>query len=147
MKRRLQLKRLLGVCMMLVCAIQLQAQVKTISGTVTSADDGTPLPGISVTVQGASTGTATDAQGKYTLSIPSERAKIVFSGIGFTNQTVSVNNRSVISVPLAKDTKQLSDIVVTALGISKQKKTVGFATQELAKKDLSLFLLAKRFSI
>jgi TonB-linked SusC/RagA family outer membrane protein len=125
------------MCMILICAIQLKAQVKTISGTITSVEDGAPLQGISVIVQGASSGTSTDAQGKYTLSVPSAKAKIVFSGIGVARQTVSVDNRSVISIALDKDTKQLSDVVVTALGIAKQKRTVAFATQELSKKDLT----------
>src|SRR5215218_6575962 len=114
MKRRSLLTRLLSICLVLVCAIQLQAQVKTISGTITSADDGTPVPGVSVVVQGASTGTSTDVNGKYTLSVPSEKAKIIFSGVGFIDQAVNVNNKSVVSVALAKDAKQLTDVVVTA---------------------------------
>ena len=136
MKSKLQPKRLLGICVLLICAIQLEAQIKTVSGTVTSADEGVPLSDVSVMVQGASTGAVTDARGKYTLSVPDGKTKIVFSYIGFNPQTIDVNNRSVINMALAGDTKLLGEIVVTALGITKQKKAVGFSTQELAKKDL-----------
>jgi TonB-linked SusC/RagA family outer membrane protein len=136
MKRRLQLKRLISIFLILISSIPLQAQVKTVTGTITSAEDGSPLSGISVIVQGASSGTSTDAYGRYTLSVPSANSKIVFSGVGFVSQTANVNNRSTISLTLSKDTKQLSEVTVTALGVTKAKRTVGFATQELSKKDL-----------
>ena len=136
MKIRVQPKRLLGIIMILFSVIQLQAQTKTISGTITSAEDGTPLPGISVIVEGAASGTSTDAYGKYTLSVPSDREKVIFSGIGVASQTVNVSNRSTISLTLSKDTRQLSEVTVTALGVTKAKRTVGFATQELSKRDL-----------
>jgi TonB-linked SusC/RagA family outer membrane protein len=136
MKIRVQPKRLLGIIMILFSVIQLRAQTKTISGTITSAEDGTPLPGISVIVEGAASGTSTDAYGKYTLSVPSDRAKVIFSGIGVASQTVNVSNRSNISLTLSKDTRQLSEVTVTALGVTKAKRTVGFATQELSKRDL-----------
>ena len=136
MKRKLQPKRLLGICLMLFCAIHLQAQIKTVSGTVKSAEDGVPLSGVSVMVQGSSSGTVTDAKGKFSLSVPNGKAKIVLSYSGFTPQTIDINNKSNIDIALFSDTKQLGEVVVTALGIVKQKRAVSFATQGLSRKDL-----------
>ncbi|MEP6950854.1 MAG: TonB-dependent receptor plug domain-containing protein, partial [Ginsengibacter sp.] len=137
MKRKLQLRRILLICTMLIAMINLQAQNQTVSGTVTSAEEGVPLSGVSVMALGASSGTTTDNTGKYSLHVPNGKAKIVFSYTGFVDQTISVNNRSVIHTVLTRDTKQLSEVVVTALGITKEKKAVGFSTQELSKKDLT----------
>ena len=136
MKRKLQPKRILLVCLLLISVITLQAQKHPVSGTVTS-EDGVPLAGVSVMAQGALSGTTTDSKGNFSLSVPNGKAKIVISYTGFINQTISVNGKSVVNTTLARDTKQLSEVVVTALGITKQKKAVGFATQELAKKDLT----------
>ncbi|MBS1575761.1 MAG: SusC/RagA family TonB-linked outer membrane protein [Bacteroidetes bacterium] len=137
MKRKMQLKRLLlGFCLMLICALQLHAQTKKISGTVIS-DEGSPLSKVSVTVQGASSGTTTDEQGRFTINVPPGKTKLVFSYTGFISQTMNIGNNSIIDITLARDTKQLSDVVVTALGVTKQKKSLGYATQELSKRDLT----------
>ena len=137
MKRKLPSKRILLICIILISMVKLQAQRHTVTGSVTSAEDGAPLPGVSVMAQGALSGTTTDNKGNYSLSVPNGKAKIVFSSTGFINQTISVSGKSAINLALTRDTKQLSEVVVTALGITKQKKAVGFATQELAKKDLT----------
>ncbi|HEX5025459.1 MAG TPA: SusC/RagA family TonB-linked outer membrane protein, partial [Agriterribacter sp.] len=115
----------------------LQAQKKTVSGTVRTAEEGLPLPGVSVVVQGDQSSSAvTDDQGKFSLVVSTGTAKIIFSYTGFIIQTIDVNNRSVINLVMNKDTKELGEVVVTALGVTKQKKAVTFSTQELAKKDL-----------
>ena len=137
MKRK-KLPKLLFVSIMLLgVAFQLQAQTKMVSGTIISEEDGKPLPRVSVVVQGTNSGTATNEMGKYTISVPSGKSKIVVSHAGFVIQTIDVGNRSVIDVTLVSEAKQLTDIVVTALGVNKQKKALTFATQELAKKDLT----------
>src|SRR5579862_2988687 len=137
MKRKLPLRRILLICAMLIAMINLQAQKQTVSGIVTSAEEGTPLAGVSVMALGASSGAVTGNDGKFSLSLPHGKAKIIFSYSGFVSQTISVSSRSVINTALARDTKQLSEVVVTALGITKEKKAVGFSTQELSKKDLT----------
>ena len=91
-----------------------------ISGTVTSQDDGMPLPGVTVLVSGTSQGTATDFDGNYILENVSGDATLVFSYIGYKTQEVQVNNRSVIDVALAGDAAQLDEIVVT--GYSRERK-------------------------
>src|SRR6266487_5312400 len=137
MKRKFQLKSIIFILSTLIYVTSLQAQDKTVSGTVSNQDDGLPLPGVTITVMETSKHFITDAKGKYTLSIPNGKAKIVFSYAGYSTQTMDVNNRSVINVALISSTKQLTDVVVTALGITKEKRTVGYSTQELAKKDLT----------
>ena len=115
----------------------LHAQVKTVSGTVTSVEEGIPLAGVTVTVQGTSSATVTDDKGNFRLEVPAGKTQIDFSFTGFVLQTIDIKNKSAINVALTKDTKQLGEVIVTALGITKQKKALGFSTQELAKKDLT----------
>ena len=81
-------------------------QEMQVSGTVTSAEDNTPLPGVSIAVKGGTTGTVTDGEGRYQLTAPGN-ATLVFSYIGFTAQEVPVNNQSQLNVKMAVDQKQL----------------------------------------
>ena len=90
----------------------------TITGTVTDGD-GEPLPGVSVMVKGATQGTATDANGAYTLTVPNENATLVFSFIGFVKQELTVGGRRTINVMLADDTLQLDEVVVVGYGTQK----------------------------
>ncbi|WEK19394.1 MAG: SusC/RagA family TonB-linked outer membrane protein [Candidatus Pedobacter colombiensis] len=113
------------------------AQDRTITGTVTAKDDGLPLPGVSVKVVGTSIGTSTDANGKYALKIASGPASIVFSSIGYLQQVVSVGSSNVVNVVLATDSKQLGEVVVTALGIKRETKALGYAAQSVKGEDLT----------
>jgi TonB-linked SusC/RagA family outer membrane protein len=99
----------------------------TVSGTVTSKGDGMPLPGVNVLVKGTAAGTTTDSNGKYTITADSENAVLVFSFIGYSSQEVAIGNRTTIDVVLEDDITQLSEVVVTALGITKETRKVGFA--------------------
>ena len=112
------------------------AQDKSISGTVTTSDDGSALPGVNIIVKGTLTGTTTDSNGKYTLRAPDD-ATLVFSFIGYGAQEVAVSGRTIVDVPMDVDIKSLSEVVITAFGIEKEKKAIGFSTQELAQKDLT----------
>jgi TonB-linked SusC/RagA family outer membrane protein len=89
------------------------AQSRTITGKVTSADDGQPLPGVSVKVLGTSTGAQTSAAGTYSLSIPNGAKTLEFSFVGFTTTRVSISGSSTYDVKLGLDGKQLSEVVVT----------------------------------
>ena len=136
MKRKLLPKRLFIFCSLLISVTGLFAQQQTVSGVVTSGDEKIPLSGVSVTVQGAS-GTVTDNNGRYTLKVPSANSKISFSYTGYILQSVDVNNKSTLNIELNRDPKQLGEVVVTALGVTKQKRSLGYSTQELAKRDLT----------
>ncbi|HEY6978468.1 MAG TPA: TonB-dependent receptor plug domain-containing protein, partial [Chitinophagaceae bacterium] len=137
MKRKFEFKSIIFICIMLLYITCLQAQDKTVSGTVSNGDNGLPLEGVTVAVVETAKHAVTDAKGKYNLSIPNGKTKIVFSFTGYTTQTIDVGDKTVINVTLTSNANQLTDVTVTALGITKQKRTIGYATQELAKKDLT----------
>jgi TonB-linked SusC/RagA family outer membrane protein len=103
------------------------AQSRTISGTVTSAEDGSTLPGVSVTVQGSSVGTQTNANGFYTLSVPADARALVFSYLGFTSQTVNIGNSTTINVSLMSDAQTLEDVVVVGYGTTTKESFTGSA--------------------
>lgn len=107
-----------------------------ISGTV-SEQNGTPMPGVSIVVKGTSNGTTTDTNGKYDLNVASAEDILVFSFIGFATQEVVVGNRSVVDVTLSEDATQLSEVVVTALGVPRETKTLVYATQSVKPAQLT----------
>jgi len=113
------------------------AQDRSLSGKVTSQEDGLGLPGVTVQVTGTTIGTQTDANGNYTLSVPSTAQSLTFSFIGFAKQTVTIGNRSTVSVSLVSDATQLGEVVVTALGVVREKKSLGYATQEVDGSQLT----------
>jgi TonB-linked SusC/RagA family outer membrane protein len=108
---------------MLFC-LPLLAQDVAVSGRVTSSDDGSPLPGVTVQVKGANRGTNTDAQGNYRLSVPAS-GQLVFSFIGYTTQEVPVNNRSTVNVNLVGDSQQLNEVVVIGYGTQTRTDATG----------------------
>jgi TonB-linked SusC/RagA family outer membrane protein len=115
----------------------LQAQDKTITGKVTDSGDGSPIPGVTVTVKGSTRGTTTDGNGKYSLAAPSDATTLVFSFIGFQVQEVAISGRSEINVGLESDVTALQEIVITALGQSRDKKSLGYAVQELSADKIT----------
>jgi TonB-linked SusC/RagA family outer membrane protein len=108
-----------------------QAQERTVSGTITDESDGSPLPGASVAVKGTSAGTLTDVNGAYSLQVAANSSTLVFSFIGYIAQEVQLGNQDQISISLKPDTKVLNEVVVTALGISREKRALGYAVQEI----------------
>jgi TonB-linked SusC/RagA family outer membrane protein len=113
------------------------AQDVAITGTVTSAEDGSILPGVNIAVKGTSRGTSSGANGAYQLNAPAG-STLVFSFIGFTTQEVAIGNRTTIDVRLATDAAQLQEVVVTALGIKRDAKSVSFATQQINQEQLQV---------
>ncbi|WP_188652743.1 SusC/RagA family TonB-linked outer membrane protein [Yeosuana aromativorans] len=105
------------------------AQEKTISGTVSDAS-GLPLPGATVLVKGTTTGTSTDFDGKYSISA-SQGSTLVFSFVGYTTKEVAVGSSNTINITMTEDAALLDEVVVTALGIQREKKSLGYASQEV----------------
>ena len=99
-----------------------------VQGTVKETA-GSAIPGVSVLIKGSLNGTTTDADGAYTITVPSKESVLVFSSIGFAPQEVQVGSRSVLNVTLEADTKSLNEVVVTALGIKKDVRRIGVAIQ------------------
>ena len=121
------------------CGFLLSAsgQQNTVTGTVTGAADGQPVIGCTVQLKGTTTGITTDIQGKYTLIVPGNATTLVFSYIGMKKQEVLIDNRTVIDVRLESDILGLDEVVVTALGISRERKSLGYATQEVKGDEIS----------
>lgn len=118
-----------------------RAQVKAtppvnIKGTVTDAK-GETLIGVSVVVKGTTTGTTTDMNGNYSLTAPDENAVLVFTYLGFESQEVTVNNREALNIVLRESASALSEVVVTALGISREAKSLTYSTQKVTSDELT----------
>ncbi|MBB5282315.1 TonB-linked SusC/RagA family outer membrane protein [Rhabdobacter roseus] len=110
---------------------------QAISGTVTDKESGGPLPGVSILVKGKTIGTTSDGDGRYSLNAPDDATALVFSYVGYVSEEVVIGNRSVIDVALGADTRSLNEVVVTALGIKRDKKALTFATGELKGTDFA----------
>lgn len=119
MRGKLLLSFLLSVCLCLT----VWAQERTVSGRVTSSDDGTPLPGVSVQIKGTTRGTTTDSDGNFRIAV-SDNARLVFSFIGYDAQELAVGNRSNLSVLLKSNAAELSEVVVTGYGGAMSKREI-----------------------
>jgi TonB-linked SusC/RagA family outer membrane protein len=116
--------------------LSVNAQQKVVSGTVTSSiEDEGAMPGVSVSVPGTTIGIVTDINGKYTLAVPENTTTLAFSYIGMKKQEIEIGDRSVIDVILEPDILGLDEVVVTALGISREKKALGYSVQDV-KEDV-----------
>ncbi len=113
------------------------AQTKAIQGTVTSADDGSPLPGVTVLVKGTANGTVTDGNGKYSLQVGRKATTLVFSFVGMKTQEIAINGRSTINVAMKQSATALNQVVITALGIKRQAKALGYSVTEMKGKALT----------
>src|SRR5688572_2882879 len=123
------------VWMIMLLNISMDAQ--HVTGKVTSASDGNPIPGVSVMLMGTSKGGATNSDGVYSVDVSdTTNSTLVFSFIGFATQEIPVQGRSILDVVLVESAKQLDEVVVTALGISREAKTLVYATQRVNPKDL-----------
>lgn len=121
----------------MLCVTQVYAQNRTITGTVTSKDDGLPLPGVSVTVSGTSIGTQTNASGKFSLSVPASAKSLSFTFIGFERLGSNIPASGVMSVSLASSASQLGEVVIAAAGLQVQKSTQGYATTQLKSQAIT----------
>jgi TonB-linked SusC/RagA family outer membrane protein len=107
----------------------------TVSGEVTSSDEGSPLPGVNVVIKGTTQGTTTDSDGKYTLQVPDGDAVLIFSFIGFVSQEIVVGSKTVVNVSLVPDIEQLGEVVVVAYGTQK-KETLTGAVSAVTNKEI-----------
>ena len=123
--------------MLIVCSrwVPAWAQERVVTGKVTASEDGTPMPGVSVVIKGTTRGANTDATGNYSISAPDKGGRLVFSFVGSASQEVEIGNRSVVDIKLANDSKQLGEVVVTAVGIQREKRALAYAVSNV-KGDL-----------
>jgi len=112
------------------------AQTRQISGVVTSGDDGTSIPGVSIVVKGSTLGTITDMDGKFTLKAPNTAKALVVSFVGMTSVEVPITSSSKYSVTLKAESISVDEVVVTAMGIKRSEKTLGYAATTVAGDEL-----------
>jgi hypothetical protein len=112
------------------------AQVREISGKITAAEDGLGLAGASVIFKGTNVGTNADADGKFSFSVPGDGI-LVISYVGFLIKELPIGNQTQFDVKLESDTRQLSEVVVTAFGIEREKKALGYTVQEVKGSALT----------
>ncbi|KAA9347956.1 SusC/RagA family TonB-linked outer membrane protein [Larkinella humicola] len=112
-------------------------QGRKVSGRVTSSVDGASLPGVNVVLKGSQTGANTDGNGQYTIDVTGSNPVLVFSYIGFETQEIAVGSRSSVDLTLTESGVTLNEAVVTALGIKREKRSLGYAVPELKGNDLT----------
>jgi TonB-linked SusC/RagA family outer membrane protein len=123
------------MALILFCSWQFVLAQKTITGTVTDAKDGSTIPGVNVVVKGTTTGTATNIDGNFSIKATDQQT-LVFSFLGYNNKEVAVGAQSTINVMLEPTIKQLDEVVVTGLGITKQERAIGFAATTVKSAKL-----------
>ncbi|MDX1941266.1 MAG: SusC/RagA family TonB-linked outer membrane protein [Saprospiraceae bacterium] len=131
------MKKLSLVLTLVLFAIGATLAQRTISGKVSDAN-GVPLIGASILAKGTTTGTVTDVDGNFSLSVPGDATTLVFSYTGFSTREITLGTSNVIDVTMEEAAEQLSEVVVTGLGIRKEKKALGYAVTTLGSKELEL---------
>ena len=113
------------------------AQTRTVHGKVTSSEDGSPIPGVTVQVKGTTVGTTTDLDGKYTLEFKAGYNTLVFSYVGMKTKEVTLGSQNEVDVVMQPDVLQIDQVVVTAIGITREKKALGYNVQDVTAKDIA----------
>ena len=131
-------KQLHVLLLMLFIAFQAMAQERTVTGTVTAKEDGLPLPGVSIKVKGGTAGTSTSADGKFSLRVPSNAESLVFTYIGYKTTEGTIPPSNVLNVSLVTDATLISEVIVTALGESRERKSLGYSVQEVKGESLTV---------
>lgn len=112
------------------------AQVRTVTGKITSKDDGNGMPGVNIVLKGTQKGSSSNATGNYSIEVNGANPVLVFSFVGYTLVEVPVGSRSVIDVAMEPSVENLQEVVVTALGISREKRSLAFSVGELKSEDI-----------
>jgi TonB-linked SusC/RagA family outer membrane protein len=126
-------KFLLTMIVFAFSAVQLLAQGRTVTGRVTSVEEGDPLPGVSVVLKGTGTGTVTDANGNYSISVPADGI-LTFSFIGLKSIEIPVNSKTTIDATMEGDVRQLSEVIVVAYGVQEKKSITGAVSSVNAER-------------
>lgn len=135
-KSKFKLKAVVAIPLILLLCLTTAFAQTTIKGTVTDAS-GKALPNVSVTQQGSKKGTMTDQSGNYSLVLTSNNSVVIFTSVGFETKTESVNGRTSINIILAAQDKSLSEVVVTALGLKKDARKLGYAAATVKVDEIT----------
>ncbi|UKM64509.1 SusC/RagA family TonB-linked outer membrane protein [Flavobacteriaceae bacterium GSB9] len=133
------IQKVLKLVLLVFCVTSFQnakAQT-TVSGTITDASNGMPLPGASIVVKGTSNGVSSNFDGYYSIEISNDSATLVVSYVGYLTKEVAFTGATTLDVALSVDTEQLGEVVITALGIERNKKSLTYSTQTVSTESLS----------
>jgi len=122
---------------LLLAGMQVAFAQRTVTGRVTKSADNTPLAGVTVQVKGTTTGNITDLDGKFTLPVLNNEAVLVFSFIGFNPKEVTVGAQTSVLIALEESNLMLNEVIVTALGIKREAKSIGYSATPIATTDLT----------
>lgn len=131
------MRKFLLLCFSLCFVLTAVAQERVISGKVTSKEDGASSPGVNVVVKGTTLGTVTDADGNYTLSVPSGARTLTFTFIGYKTVDVEIGSQTTVSVSLETDITQLNEVVVSGLGWQAETRTLGYSVANVKSEMLN----------
>ena len=131
------MRKILLIFSFVLVATQLLAQDRTVTGKITSTEDGSPIPGVTVVLKGTGVGVVSDVDGEYNITVPSSGGTLVFSFIGFETIEELIGEQAVVNVSLGEDVTSLSEIIVTAQGIEKTKNELSYAAQSVSGESLS----------
>jgi len=123
------------VCVLVCCSVSFAKASQTVSGIV-SDDKSKGLVGVNVTIKGASRGTATDANGKYSIEVADTKSELIFSYVGYVSQTIKVGNQLVINVQLLTDDKALEEVIVTGVFDARTRLDASSAISIMKTKDI-----------
>lgn len=128
-----------GVLLLLLLSHQNAFSQISVSGTISDAANGDPLIGVSIFIKDSQgVGTISDIDGKYQLEVPDQRTVLIFSFLGFEEQEITVGENTRLDISLIESSQQLNEIVVTALGIKRQKREIGYSTESFNGEELAL---------
>jgi TonB-linked SusC/RagA family outer membrane protein len=133
----MNIKQLLFVLSMLLFSQQVIAQDVTVSGRVTDAQTGEPLVGVSILVEGTARGEITNLEGEFQLTVRQGENALIFSYIGYSTSRVTIDGRRVINVQLTPEVTRFEDVVVTAFGIERERRALGYSLQDVDGDDLA----------
>lgn len=113
------------------------AQTKSITGKVVATEDNQPIPGVSVSVKGTTIGTVTNIDGVFELSVPQDAKALSLSFVGMKNKEVEIGTKTNFDIQMDADVFGINEVVVTAMGISREKKSLGYAVQDISSEEIS----------
>ncbi len=137
MKFKPDLKIFLATFLMALVMLPVMAQERQVTGTVFEPDGVTPIFGATVVLKGTSTGTSTDSRGAYSLRVTGTNPVLEFQFLGYVKQDIPVGDRSVITVVLQEEAIEVSAVVVTALGLTREEKSLGYAVSKVGSEELT----------
>lgn len=137
MNLKIRIRSLLLTFAMLLTAIGVSAQSREVSGKILDNDGKTPMIGCTILVKGTTTGTVSEVDGLYKIKIPNDNAVLIFQSLGYNTQEVVVGTRTAVNITMKETAQKIDDVVVTALGLTRAEKSLGYAVSKINNDDIT----------